>query len=210
MAVIVEDTRLTIATRLANLNYKEKLGALREKLNEAIEKRFIEKTPEDVLACFKAHKEFFLRCNEATLSSYNFPKGWFPEDWGSRTIHIRLKFSCDIPYEDENVKSYIGKLKGNDSIASLVKEYLIVERDRYHMEKRLKCFMKMTRFTPTRLQEEFPEAYLIYMDIITSDWKKKNDDAKKPASNLCDTIENIRATLKPDLKEALKNAKEEE
>lgn len=68
MAVIVEDTRLTIATRLANLNYKEKLDALREKLNEAIEKRFIEKTPEDVLACFKAHKEFFLRCNEATLS----------------------------------------------------------------------------------------------------------------------------------------------
>jgi hypothetical protein len=205
MAVIVEDTRLTIATRLANLNYKEKLDALREKLNEAIEKRFIEKTPEDVLACFKAHKEFFLRCNEATLSSYNLPKGWFPEDWGSRTIYIRLKFSCDIPYEDENVKSYIGKLKDNDSIASLVKEYLIVERDRYHMEKRLKCLMKMTRFTPTRLQEEFPEAYLIYMDII-----EKNDDAKKPASNLCDTIENIRATLKPDLKEALKNAKEEE
>lgn len=60
------------------------------------------------------------------------------------------------------------------------------------------------------LQEEFPEAYLIYMDIITSDWNEKNDDAKKPASNLCDTIENIRATLKPDLKEALKNEKEEE
>lgn len=80
MAVIAEDTRLTIATRLANLNYKEKLDALQEKLNEAIEKRFIGKTPEDVLACFKAHKEFFLRCNEATLSSYNLPKGWFPED----------------------------------------------------------------------------------------------------------------------------------
>ena len=78
------------------------------------------------------------------------------------------------------------------------------------MEKRLKCLMKMTRFTPARLQEEFPEAYLIYMDIITADFNEKNDDAKKPASNLCDTIENIRATLKPDLKEALKNAKEEE
>lgn len=108
------------------------------------------------------------------------------------------------------LQSYIGKLKDNDSIASLVKEYLIAEKDRYFMEKRLKCLMKTTRFTPARLQEEFPEAYLIYMDIITSDWNEKNDDAKKPASNLCDTIENIRATLKPDLKEALKNAKEEE
>lgn len=30
MAIISEDTRLTIATRLANLNYKEKLDALQE------------------------------------------------------------------------------------------------------------------------------------------------------------------------------------
>lgn len=56
MAIIAEDTRLTIATRLANLNYKEKLDALQEKLNESIEKRFIGKTPDDVLTCFKAHK----------------------------------------------------------------------------------------------------------------------------------------------------------
>lgn len=32
----------------------------------------------------------------------------------------------------------------------------------------------------------------------------------KGGSNLCDTIENIRATLKPNLKEALKHDKEEE
>lgn len=53
MAIISEDTRLTIATRLANLNYKEKLDALQEKLNESIEKRFISKTPDDVLTCYK-------------------------------------------------------------------------------------------------------------------------------------------------------------
>ena len=78
------------------------------------------------------------------------------------------------------------------------------------MEKRLKCMMETTRFTPKRLKNEFPEAYLIYMDEITADWNEKRDDAKKPASNLCDTIENIRATLKPNLKEALKHDKEEE
>lgn len=55
-----------------------------------------------------------------------------------------------------------------------------------------------------------PEAYLIYMDVVTADWNEKRDDTKKPASNLCDTIENIRATLKPNLKEALKHDKEEE
>lgn len=82
MAIIAEDTRLTIATRLANLNYKEKLDALQEKLNESIEKRFIGKTPDDVLTCFKAHKEFFIRCNEATLSSYNLPKKLVPRRLG--------------------------------------------------------------------------------------------------------------------------------
>lgn len=99
---------------MANLNYKEKLDALQEKLSESIEKRFIGKTPDDVLTCFKAHKEFFILCNEATLSSYNLPKSWFPEDWGSRTIYIHLKFSCGIPYGFESIVSYVGKLKDDD------------------------------------------------------------------------------------------------
>lgn len=43
MAVIAEDTRLTIATRLANLNYKEKLDTLQKQLNASIEARFIGK-----------------------------------------------------------------------------------------------------------------------------------------------------------------------
>lgn len=210
MGIIPEDTRLKIATRLANLNYKEKLDALQEKLNEEIEKRFIGKIPDDVLTCFKAHKKFFIRCNEATLPSYNLPKSWLPKDWGNRTIYIRLKFSREIPYEDENVESYVNKLKDDDGIALLIQEYFKEEKERYHMEKRLKCLMKQTRFTPATLQKEFPEAYLIYMDIITADYNEINKDDKKPASNLCDTIENIRATLKPDLKEILKNEKAKE
>lgn len=107
MAIIDKDTRMTVATRLANLNYKEQMDSSLAKLNELFEKYIIGKTPE-------------------------------------------------------------------------------------------------------RLKNEFPEAYLIYMDVITADWNEKRDDAKKPASNLCDTIENIRATLKPNLKEALKHDKEEE
>lgn len=156
MAIIDKDTRMTVATRLANLNYKEQMDSSLAKLNELFEKYIIGKTPDDVLKCFKAHKKFFIRCNELSLSSYNLPKTFFPEDWGSRSFYIHLKF------------------------------------------------------TPERLKNEFPEAYLIYMDVITADWNEKRDDAKKPASNLCDTIENIRATLKPNLKEALKHDKEEE
>lgn len=84
MAIIDKDTRMTVATRLANLNYKEQMDSSLAKLNELFEKYIIGKTPDDVLKCFKAHKKFFIRCNEPSLSSYSLPKTFFPEDWGSR------------------------------------------------------------------------------------------------------------------------------
>lgn len=86
MAIIDKDTRMTVATRLANLNYKEQMDSSLAKLNELFEKYIIGKTPDDVLKCFKAHKKFFIRCNEPSLSSYNLPKTFFPEDWGSRVF----------------------------------------------------------------------------------------------------------------------------
>lgn len=196
MAIIDKDTRMTVATRLANLNYKEQMDSSLAKLNELFEKYIIGKTPDDVLKCFKTHKKFFIRCNEPTLSSYNLPKTFFPEDWGSRGFFIHLKFTQELPIADEKVEDIAKKLSEDHPIVQQIKEHLLLERDRYFMEKRLK--------------NEFPEAYLIYMDIITADWNEKRVDAKKPASNLCDTIENIRATLKPNLKEALKHDKEEE
>lgn len=84
MAIIDKDTRMTVATRLANLNYKEQMDSSLAKLNELFEKYIIGKTPDDVLKCFKTHKKFFIRCNEPSLSSYNLPKTFFPEDWGGR------------------------------------------------------------------------------------------------------------------------------
>lgn len=93
MAIIDKDTRMTVATRLANLNYKEQMDSSLAKLNELFEKYIIGKTPDDVLKCFKAHKKYFIRCNEPSLSSYNLPKTFFPEDWGSRGFYIHLKFA---------------------------------------------------------------------------------------------------------------------
>lgn len=88
MAIIDKDTRMTVATRLANLSYKEQMDSSLAKLNELFEKYIIGKTPDDVLKCFKTHKKFFIRCNEPSLSSYNLPKTFFPEDWGSRGFYI--------------------------------------------------------------------------------------------------------------------------
>ena len=104
MAIIDKDTRMTVATRLANLNYKEQMDSSLAKLNELFEKYIIGKTPDDVLKCFKTHKKFFIRCNEPSLSSYNLPKTFFPEDWGSRGFYIHLKFTQELPIADEKLK----------------------------------------------------------------------------------------------------------
>lgn len=104
MAIIDKDTRMTVATRLANLNYKEQMDSSLAKLNELFEKYIIGKTPDDVLKCFKAHKKYFIRCNEPSLSSYNLPKTFFPEDWGSRGFYIHLKFTQELPIADEKVE----------------------------------------------------------------------------------------------------------
>ena len=105
MAIIDKDTRMTVATRLANLNYKEQMDSSLAKLNELFEKYIIGKTPDDVLKCFKAHKKFFIRCNEPSLSSYNLPKTFFPEDWRSRSFYIHLKFTQELPIADERLKT---------------------------------------------------------------------------------------------------------
>lgn len=110
MAIIDKDTRMTVATRLANLNYKEQMDSSLAKLNELFEKYIIGKTPDDVLKCFKAHKKFFIRCNEPSLSSYNLPKTFFPEDWGSRGFYIHLKFTQELPIADEKVEDIAKKL----------------------------------------------------------------------------------------------------
>ena len=56
--------------------------------------------------------------------------------------------------------------------------------------------MQTQRFTPKTLEQDFPEAYKVYLDITTSDIY---DSAKVPngaTTTLCDNIENIRAQLK--------------
>ena len=136
MAIIDKDTRMTVATRLANLNYKEQMDSSLAKLNELFEKYIIGKTPDDVLKCFKAHKKFFIRCNEPSLSSYNLPKTFFPEDWGSRGFYIHLKFTQELPIADEKVENIAKKLSEDHPIVQQIKEHLLLERDRYFMEKR--------------------------------------------------------------------------
>lgn len=56
--------------------------------------------------------------------------------------------------------------------------------------------MTATRYTDKKLKEDFPEAYQVYMDIITSDSTDTATESNEATQNLCDSVENIRAQLK--------------
>lgn len=56
--------------------------------------------------------------------------------------------------------------------------------------------MNATRYTDKKLKSDFPEAYQVYMDIITADTTDPATAPNEATQNLCDSVENIRAQLK--------------
>lgn len=62
------------------------------------------------------------------------------------------------------------------------------------LDKKIDCLFKSKRFYPKTLEQEFPEAYDIYVQLYENS-QEKCEPVKKQDPNLCDSIENIRATL---------------
>ena len=62
------------------------------------------------------------------------------------------------------------------------------------LNNKIDCLFKSKRFYPKTLEQEFPEAYEIYVQLYENS-QTKCEPVKKQDTNLCDSIENIRATL---------------
>lgn len=197
MPIINHETRLRIAVRLADDNFSEEINAVTKELRAAIidglEKEVI---PPEVMETFKKFPEYFVTNESLSLSSYDYTK-FLPKEWGkSRNYYGHLAFECVLPITNEKITKWLKRLPEESQIANLLRNFYKLEMERYFMEKRLKCIMTANRYTDKKLQSEFPEAYKIYMDIITAG---RGDDASEKsgiANNLCDSVENIRSMLK--------------
>lgn len=196
MAIINVELRMMIAERLANDNYRQEILDVRESLRLYLLTYLkTNKIPKMVMDVFEKYPDFFITADCIYIPSYNF-KEYLPAEWGSRTFHGKIDLQENIPFEEENAVNLIKSIPKDNYIHKLIRKYYKLEMDRYFMEKRLKCIMQTKRFTEKTLEQEFPEAYKVYLDITTSD---AYDSAKVPngaTATLCDNIENIRAQLK--------------
>lgn len=196
MAIINVELRMMIAERLANDNYREEIKEVKESLRLHLLAHLKENyIPKEVQTVFEKYPQFFKAVEAICIASYNF-KNYLPAEWGSRTHHADINFHESLPLDKEEVYTLLKSIPKENYIHELMRKYFKLEMDRYFMEKRLKCIMQTQRFTPKTLEQDFPEAYKVYLDITTSD---AYDSAKEPngaTATLCDNIENIRAQLK--------------
>lgn len=195
MAVIKNDILERIAIRLATENYQDEIRENTEELRLHILAYMHDITPSDVTMTFALHPQYFKRTDRFGFPSYNY-KQYLPEDWGSRTFHGYVDLNCDIPMADDGTYEVMQKMPENHYIKTLLRKFFRLEKERYFMEKRLKCVFQTNRFTDAKLKEQFPEAYKIYLDIITADDGDLAKTADGATGTLCDTIENLRAQLK--------------
>lgn len=195
MAVVKKDDLERIAKRIANENYQDEIDKNTEELRLHILAYMKEITPESVVNTFALYPRYFKRIDRFGFPSYNY-KQYLPEDWGSRTFHGYVDLNCEIPICDESTYEIMQGVPENHYIKTLLRNFFKLEMERYFMEKRLKCVFQTTRFTDAKLKEQFPEAYKIYLDIITSDTYDEAKTSDGATGTLCDTIENLRAQLK--------------
>lgn len=195
MAIIPIDIRTRIATRLANDNYKDSMHEVQENLKLHVIAKLEEVIPKRVQETFKMFPKHFYHTSTFLLYSNHFKK-LLPKDWGSRPYYGSIDLGRDFPVSDNMLLEWAQNLPSNDYICTLISNFYKLEMERYFMEKRLKCIMTATRYTGKKLKEDFPEAYQVYMDIITSDSTDTATESNEATQNLCDSVENIRAQLK--------------
>lgn len=197
MPIINHELRLRIAVRLANDNFSEEIYAVTKELRKAItdglEKEVI---PPEVMETFNKFPSYFVTSEELSLNSYDYTK-FLPKEWGkSRNYYGHLEFESGLPISNDKIIKWLKRLDEDSQVVKLLRKFYELEMNRYFMEKRLKCIMTATRYTDKKLQADFPEAYKIYMDIITSDSGDKASESSGASNNLCDSVENIRSMLK--------------
>lgn len=193
MAVITITKKKEIVNELIKVQFGKKIEKVVSELSSLVEKQLLDETSEDVLKTFEAHPDYFYSGDSLCLSSYYFPKQFFPNGKVISSISCYLKFSRKIPFPtkfykggSDEVSKWIASIS-NANTVSKIEEFLKLESEKASMKGRLSCLMENTAFTPKKLKNEFPEAYEVYC--------KLNEKNNENNSNLCDTIENIRAEL---------------
>lgn len=96
-----------------------------------------------------------------------------------KSIPISKWYCC---YNDENFEL----LRKNEEIQNFCKQLIFLEKELKTLENKLSCLLYHIN-TTKQLKDQFPEAYKIFLEL--------SGGIENDSSNLCDSFENIRASL---------------
>lgn len=186
---------------LIDNKFGKELNDLTEKCRKEIIRVFNELLPsEEVKILFKAMPGMFVTSTSLSLT-YNDDifKNFFDKDLRKKYFNvgykewssIYLNQSRKILFNEEIKKLFNQKMATKpeelETLKTLLSDYIILSEKRRETKNKLKCLFDSVKWTPTKLKNEFPEAYEVYIKMGA-----ENSDR---AINLCDSVENIRAIL---------------
>lgn len=180
--------------------FGKELNDLTEKCQKEIIRVFNELLPsEEVKSLFKAMPEMFVTSTSLSLT-YNDDifKNFFDKDLRMKYFNVGYKEWNTIYLESKRIlfnkeikklfnKKMATKPEELETLKTLLTDYVILSEKQSETKKKLKCLFDSVKWTPTKLKNEFPEAYEVYIKM-----EAENSDG---TINLCDSVENIRAIL---------------
>lgn len=96
-----------------------------------------------------------------------------------KSIPVSKWYRC---YNDE----ILNLLRKNEKIQNFCKQLIFLDKELKTLENKLSCLLYHVN-TIKQLKDQFPEAYKIFLEL--------NNEVEDNSDNLCDSFENIRASL---------------
>lgn len=202
----------------------DKFGSTRkeiiEKLGKSIYEAILQELPESVVNAFydaeSAYISYILNYRINSSIPYVAPKYFQTStsfsSWSGGTLndYIALNESLKgvkftrasyqivlpkpVPCTSNIVEDVVLRnVRKNGEMYDLFVELFKLDTEMNALDKKLECLFRSKRFYPNTLKNEFPEAYDILIAKFGQDEKPVKKEPENP--NLCDNIENIRATL---------------
>lgn len=152
---------------------REKFENRLKELGKLCDSILIKSINKEILEIDKKYPKLINKRNYISFNSISTDEGIY------KSIPTSKWYYC---YDGENFEL----LRKNEEIQNFCKQLIFLEKELKTLENKLYCLLYHIN-TTKQLKDQFPEAYKIFLEL--------SGGIENDSSNLCDSFENIRASL---------------
>ena len=190
---LLADEKTDLINKLVSSKFDKSLKDLKDEMNNAFDALYEVTTPKNLKEIYKQYPDFFNRSSYINLSYNPVMKHGLTDEVTKKlkSIYCSISLKNNYPICDGFYKM-VSRHYDSPEYKRWIKacgEYINTEHEKVIFKQKLECLFKAIKWTPTRLKNDFPEAYELYQKM------KSDPDPISKNPNLCDSVESIRATL---------------